>query len=400
MIYLDNAATTKIDPRVVDAMMPCLTDEFGNPGTTYELGRNAKKAIERARMQVAKLINAEPEQIVFTSGGTEANNMVFIALKHYLEKTGRKQIIISAVEHDSVRKSAENMCIKHGFDVVRHRVTDGGKITPTLLRNSLTSSTGLVSVMYMNNEIGSMNAADLLSKVCHANGTLFHTDCVQAAACRPINVKKIDCDFASFSSHKIHGPKGVGALYIKDRSMLDPMIFGGSGQEFGLRGGTENVAGIVGFGAACDILSKTDWIRSAGHIEELKKNFNNALYETLEQNGLADGLTLNGNSSAFGSKIMNYRINGVNAESLVLLVDAAGVCISAGSACNSHESIPSQVLTAIGLTDEEASNSFRVSFDQSNTIEEALTAGEVIGRCIHILYTEGLHESNWMDELG
>lgn len=382
MIYLDNAATTKIDPQVLDAMMPYLTEQYGNAGTLYGLGRQAKEAIEEARKSVAKLIGSEPEQIVFTSGGTEGNNMVFSMMSKYLKQHDKKGIVTSSIEHDSVLKAAQSLADDQNFEVTRLPVDHHGDISLDYLRYKLAQNTGFVSVMYVNNEISVMNPVELIARMAHKAGALFHTDCVQALACRPINVKKINCDFATISSHKIHGPKGVGAVYIKDKALFSPMIFGGSAQEFGMRGGTENVAGIVGFGKACELLSNTDRIEEAAYIENLKSSFSKGLFEELEEAGLEKSVKLNGGFSLYGTKSLNFRIDGVDAESLILMLDPAGVCISAGSACNSREQVPSHVLKAIGLSDDAARSSFRVSFSKMNTISEVEIAGRVIGECI------------------
>lgn len=387
MIYLDNAATTKIDPRVLEAMMPYLTEEFGNPGTLYGSGRRAKEAVEKARTQVAKFLNAEPNQIIFTSGGTEANNMVFAMAQRHLSEAGRKHLVVSEVEHDSVIRPARNLAEARGFELTMLAPDRRGKVSPIYLKEALRDDTGLVSVMYVNNEIGVINdlRSHKMARRCHERGALFHTDCVQAAGCRPINVKNIDCDFATISSHKIYGPKGVGALYVKDKSKFNPMIFGGGSQEFGLRGGTENVAGIVGFGKACELLTGIDWISTVDHIEDVKSAFCGALCAALESYGIANCLEVNGRYSPYGAKVVNFRVDGVDAESLILLADSFGVCISAGSACNSKEQVPSHVLKAIGLTDDQARSSFRVSFSRMNTVEEASQAGEVMAKCIAIL---------------
>lgn len=242
MIYLDNAATTQMDERVLEAMMPYLTTEYGNAGTLYKFGRAANEAVQKARTQVAALINAEPEQIIFTSGGSEANNLVFRGLKDYLKSIGKTHILVSAVEHDSVLRAAESL-IKDGFHVEYIPVSSECRVSPAVIEDALRADTGLVSVMFANNETGAINPIEDIGTICMKRGILFHTDCVQAAGCYPIDVVKIGCDFLSVSSHKIHGCKGIGALYTKDKSKLTPIVYGGSEQEFGLRGGTENVAG-------------------------------------------------------------------------------------------------------------------------------------------------------------
>lgn len=388
MIYLDNAATTQIDPLVLDAMMPYLTEQFGNPGSIYKLGRNAKAAVENARNQVARFLNAKPEQIIFTSGATEANNMVFTISQQYLSKLRRKHMVISAIEHQSVLKSARNLCIKHGFDITYLNVPKGFGSFPYELSKNIFEDTGLVSIMYANNEIGYLFDVQGIGRICQRYGILFHTDCVQAAGCVPIDVGKIGCDFATISSHKIHGPKGVGAFFIKDMSLFEPMIHGGGNQEFGMRGGTENVAGIVGFGKACELAMQHMEQGQAERIESLKTEFLQGLTKRLTTDGFGDLLSLNG-PSCFGTKALSLLVDGVDAESLILLLDSAGVCVSAGSACNSRENIPSHVLKEIGLTDEQARNSFRISFSRMNTADDVRSAVEIIAECIETLLIAG-----------
>ena len=248
MIYLDNAATTKVLPEVLDAMMPYLTTNYGNAGSLHKLGREASSAIETARQQVADFLNCQPENIIFTSGGSEANNLAIKGVATYLLSKGKTGIATSAVEHDSVFNALRDL--KRGFYPITIPVNRGCICDSIALEDSLramsnsSSPIGLVSVMYANNITGAINNVEKLASIAHNKGAMFHTDCVQAAGFNELDVKKIGCDFLSLSGHKIHAPKGVGALYVKDRSKLSPLISGGSAQEFGLRGGTENVAGI------------------------------------------------------------------------------------------------------------------------------------------------------------
>lgn len=380
MIYLDNAATTQIDPQVVEAMMPYLTEQYGNPGSIYRLGRDAKAAVEKARKQVANLMGAEPEQIIFTSGATEANNMVFEITRTFLKETGKNHVITTQIEHKSVLKSVRRLSEEHGFDVTYLGLTKNMNPYPADLNQSVSPNTGLVSIMSVNNEIGYAFDTHLIGRFCKNNGLLFHTDCVQAAGCRPINVKKIGCDFATISSHKIHGPKGVGALYIKDPSRWRAMILGGDNQEFGLRGGTENVAGIVGFGMACDLAAKNLTIESRDMLEDMKSVF----LGTLNKGIGSICWKLNG-CSQLNTKTLNIMVEGIDAHTLILMADNYGVCISAGSACNSKENKPSYVLEAIGLTPDQARSSFRVSFSRMNTVEEVKNAADILSNCITAL---------------
>lgn len=347
-------------------MMPYLTEEYGNAGTLYGLGRKAHMAVEHAREQVARCINAEPEQIIFTSGGSEANSLVFRGLYDYcMRHVGEPgSLYMSPFEHESLMRSAQYL-YSCGVDWNTFNPVDG--LTDT------DYNMDLVSCMFENNETGDRYNVYAIASQAHERGALFHTDCVQALYTGDVDVGEIGCDFMSISSHKIHGPKGVGALYARDKTVLDPLIFGGSVQEFGLRGGTENVAGIVGFGKACELLHFTNLMSWCSWV------FRNTLEEDLRRSGLLDRLRYN--SKGFG-KITNLRFNGIDAETLVLAMDSRGVCISAGSACTSHESNPSHVLRAIGLTDEQARSSVRVSFSRMNTEAEAEEAAHIMAACV------------------
>lgn len=376
MIYLDNASTTSIDPRVLDAMLPYLREDYGNPGTPYGLGHRAKDAVENARAQVAGMIGANPGQIIFTSGGTEANNLVFAGTEHYLKSDHRTHIITTKTEHESVLRSVEDLCFDRGFtaSLLEPQLEN---IKADMVRMILHPDTGLVSVMHTNNETGCEYNAKNIGELCVEKNILFHTDCVQAAGTKKLDVDELKCDFMSLSSHKIHGPKGVGALFAKDKAVLNPLIHGGSKQEFGLRGGTENVAGIVGFGKACEIVAdEFDEIR--WQIDELYGKFHWRLAEKLADKGLSAVFHVNGGFFIPGNKVINLRFDGVDGETLVLYLAQKGVCVSAGSACSDLEQKPSHVLTAMGLSDEEARSSIRVSFSRMNTVEEVEAAACII----------------------
>lgn len=389
MIYLDNAATTKMDERVLEEMLPYLTTEYGNAGTLYEFGRSANSAVQRARNQVALFLHASREQVIFTSGGSEANNLVFGGLKDCLKRIGKTHILVSAVEHDSVLRAAEAL-IKDGFDVEYIPVSRECKVYPEAVESAIRDDTGLVSVMYVNNETGSVNPVEAIGEICARHNVLFHADCVQAAGCQPIDVTKIGCDFASISSHKIHGGKGVGALYVQDKSLLTPIIYGGSTQEFGLRAGTENVPGIVGFGRACEILMLCDKYNVTDDIEyisSLRRELFQLIQQGLASRGLPDILHINGDSDlSKNGKILNLRFDNIDAETLLLLLDIHGVCVSAGSACNSHEQMPSHVLLAMGISEEDARNSVRLSLSRMNTEDEIKEAAKIIVDCVILLW--------------
>ena len=397
MIYLDNASTTRIDQRVLEAMMPYLTDEYGNAGTLYGIGRKSAEAIAKARQQVADLIGAKPEQIIFTSGGSEANNMVFAGTKKYLESIGKTHIVTTKIEHDSVLNAVKNLCktqdvvcdscIKPRFDVEYVSPSNNGCIPYQTVVDCIGAETGLVSVMHTNNETGLKNQRiEDIGRVCKEKGVLFHTDCVQAAGCYELNVDEICCDFISLSSHKIHGAKGVGALYVRDKSVLSPIIFGGNSQEFGLRGGTENVAGIVGFGAACEIL-QLNQKKDIKYIAELLKLLYDSIQKHLAEYGLEHIIHVNGGTNANGhSKAINVRFDDVDGETLLLMLDTRGVCVSAGSACRSYESEPSHVLLAMGIDAEDARNSIRLSLSRMNSANEIQEAAKIIADCVCALH--------------
>lgn len=386
MIYLDSAATTKIAPEVLEAMMPYLTDEYGNAGSTYKFGRTAKAAIQKARAQVAGLFNCQPNNVVFTSGGSESNNMVFQGLRHKLMEAGKKHLVVSAIEHDSVLKAAE-MLTKDGFYITYIAPDKDGYIRPRDISEAITEETGLVSVMYVNNETGAVNDIKEIGSICRKKNVLFHTDCVQAAGQYNIDVNDCCIDFASISSHKIHGCKGVGALYIRNLD-IQPLISGGAEQEFGLRGGTENVAGIIGFGKAAELTIehlRVDMIE----ISVMKQQFYMKLCDVFKASGGdIETIHVNGHPVIEPGKILNIRIDGVDAETLLLMLDARNICISAGSACRSHEAQPSHVLTAMGLTDVESRGSVRISFSRYNTQDEVMDAAEKIALCARALQEE------------
>lgn len=379
IIYLDNASTTKPSRLVLDAMEPYMSSEYGNPGTLYPFGIKARDAIINARWQVATFMGAwSSDQILFTAGGTEANNMVF---NHALQ-TGVKHIVTSKLEHSSVLRSVEN-CEQHGCKVTFVKNDENGVVDFNDLENIIKHSDekpGLVSIMYMNNEIGSTNQIKQIASMCAYFNIPFHVDGVQAAGCVPLNVQEIGCDFMSISSHKIHGPKGVGALYVKDRKIFTPMIFGGSSQEFGLRGGTENVAGIIGFGKACDVLTsyERDHLDIRIFLTTLKRAFWKSIKDASKRLKIEDKLHCNASSSESYGKILSLRFDGVDAESLVLYLGTKGVCISAGSACTSHEQKPSHVLTGIGLTDAQARETVRISFSNMNSMHDIKEAAAII----------------------
>lgn len=382
-IYLDNAATTRVAPEVLEAMLPYFSESYGNAGSIHHAGRKAAEAIDLARRQTASLFGTTPEHVIFTSGGSECNSMVFKGLKDLLLASGKKHIIISATEHDSVLKAAQSLT-KYGFYITYVKPDSEGRVHPRDIENAVTPNTGLVSVMFVNNEVGAINDIEAIGGILKKYSIPFHTDCVQGAGQYPIDVDKMGADFATISSHKLHGPKGVGALYVRTAE-LSPLVFGGAEQEYGLRGGTENVAGIVGLGKACEMTCRNmreDMI----WVSSLKQRFYMLLCDELKGLGY-DGklIHVNGLSPIHPGKILNLRIDGVDGETLLLMLDAKGVFVSAGSACRSHEAQPSHVLTAMGLSRDEARSSLRFSFSRYNTDDEIKTAAATMAKCVSTL---------------
>ena len=377
MIYLDSAATTQVADVVLEAMMPWLKDNYCNAGSIYKKGREAKAAIEKARGQVAKMFNSDPENIIFTSGGSEGNSFVFQAAAERLEASGKKHILVSSVEHDSVLRAAESLT-KRGFHVDYLPVSECGTVLYETVKQAITPETGLISIMLMNNETGAINHLDFIARLCQERGILLHSDCVQAAGIWKINIEDVPLDFATISAHKFHGPKGVGCVYIRDPEECHALIQGGHNQEFGLRGGTENVAGIVGMGVAAEtILDNLDYIQET--VWNYRYLFWNIINERLEGT-----VRINGQWPAL-SKVLNIRVDGIDADTFVVAMDAAGVCLSAGSACRSLELEPSHVLTAMGLSPDEARSSVRVSFSGLNTELQVRDAARIFADTVNVL---------------
>lgn len=391
MIYLDNAATTQLDLEVFEEMVPYYIENYGNPGALYHFGRDAAAAINKARWSVAKMFGTTPEHIIFTSGGSEGNNMVFRAVTKKIKHGSKPYIITTKIEHDSVLCSADRSLEENPY--AKFMAPDkNGFISADAFVCEVTPYTGFASVMFANNEIGTVNDIAKIGAFCREKGILFHCDCVQAAGQYDLDAEKNGFDFATISAHKFHGPKGIGALYVRDPKLLEPLICGGSEQEYGLRGGTENVPAIVGLGVACELAERTREA-SMTHIASIKQVFVRSLLDHLGVSKLLDaGIRCNGTPWFEAGKVLNLTIDGVSGESAIITMDALGVCISAGSACTSRESKPSHVLKAIGLSDDDARRSIRISFSKFNTELEASQAGEQLATCITMLRGHDLKE--------
>ena len=359
-VYADNAATTQMSDSVLKAMMPLLTDIYGNPSSLHSVGQIAKEHLEAARETVAECIGADPKEIYFTSGGSEADNQAIRSAAYIGARKGKKHIISSKFEHHAVLHTLDALK-KEGFEVTLLDVYSNGIVKPEDVANAITEETCLVTIMTANNEIGTIQPIAEIGKICKEKGVLFHTDAVQAVGHIPVNVKDMNCDMLSVSAHKFHGPKGVGFLYARKGILLTNIIYGGA-QERNKRAGTENMASIVGMATA--IKDATD------HLQE------NAEKVTAMRNRLIDGLKgiersrINGDLEHHLPGTLNMCFEGIEGESLLLLLDAKGICASSGSACTSGSLDPSHVLLSIGIPVEIAHGSLRLSISEYNTMEQ------------------------------
>ena len=360
MIYIDHSATSPVDPEVFEAMKPYFTDSFGNASTLYSLGREGRKAMESAREEVASIIGAETKEIIFTSGGTESDNIAILGAAYKLKKKGN-HIITSDIEHPAVDETCRYL-EKNGFTVTYLPVYEDGIVKVKDLEDAITDKTILITIMHANNEIGTIQPITEIGRIAHENNIYFHTDAVQTVGKIPVNVKELNVDMLSLSAHKLYGPKGIGALYLRQGVRIEPLMHGG-GHEKGIRPGTENVPGIVGLGKACSI-AKENLQMDAQKLTSLR--------EMLIDNVLAENEDsyLNGHRTKRLPNNANFRFTGIEGESLILHLDAKGIATSTGSACSSIKLEPSHVLMAIGLKEVEAHGSLRISLGHENTEED------------------------------
>ncbi len=360
IVYADNSATTNISDEVFEAMLPYLKDQYGNASSIYKLGRDAQKAIEESRAKVAKALNADPKEIFFTSCGTESDNWAIRGVCEKLKAKGKNHIVTSVFEHHAILHTCQYM-ERQGYEVTYVPVGDKGLVNVEDVKNAITDKTAIVSIMYANNEIGTIQPIEEIAKVCHEKGVIFHTDAVQAVGNVEIDVKKQGIDMLSLSGHKIHAQKGIGAIYIKRGLVLPNLIYGG-GQERGKRPGTENTAAIVGLGRAMEVAVQ-------GIAEKNER-------VTKMRNRLIDGLLtipntrLNGDREKRLAGNCNISFEGVEGESLLLKLDEHGIMASSGSACTSGSLDPSHVLLSLGLKHEVAHGSLRLSINNQNTEED------------------------------
>lgn len=360
IIYLDNSATTPIKSEVLQEMMPYLTTEYGNASSLYSVGRSAKRAIEKARNRVAELLNCNHNEIYFTGGGSESDN---IALKGfaYANKEKGNHIITSKIEHPAILETCKTL-ERQGFEVSYINVNEDGIIDVEELRKSIKSNTILISVMTANNEVGTIQPIEEIAKIAHDNNVVFHTDAVQAIGNVKIDVEKMRIDMLSLSSHKINGPKGVGALYIKNGIEVEKFINGGH-QEKDRRAGTENVAGIVGLGKAAEIARKN----METHIRNLSKVRDYYIKKVQKE---IPNIRINGSMENRLPGNANISFKGVNASELIFKLDERGICVSSGSACSSGNTNPSHVLTAMNVPKVYLNSAIRTTFGDNNTFEQ------------------------------
>jgi cysteine desulfurase len=374
-VYLDNAATTALSPKVLEKMMPYLTDIYGNASSPHSFGQTARIGVEHAREQVARAINADPSEIVFTGCGTESDNTVLFGVVERYAKKG-DHIITTNVEHHAILHSCAAL-EKKGIKVTYLPVDKDGLVTPEQVRDAITDKTILVSVMFANNEVGTIMPIPEIAAVCHEKGVLFHTDAVQAAGHIPIDVKAMGIDMLSISGHKFHGPKGVGVLYERKGIRLPSYIIGGE-QEKGRRAGTENVAGIVGLGEALE-LAVTNMSETSARMTRMRDRLIDGIEATIPE------VKLNGHRTKRLPNNVNFSIKYIEGESILLMLDMAGIAASSGSACTSGSLDPSHVLLALGLTHEVAHGSVRLTLGDDTTDEDIDYVLETLPKVAHRL---------------
>ncbi|MBO3802695.1 MAG: cysteine desulfurase NifS [Candidatus Brockarchaeota archaeon] len=358
---MDHSATTPVDPKVVEAMVPYFSEKFGNASSLHSFGREAFEAVQESRRKVAELIGASPEEVIFTGGGTESDNLAVVGSARKMKQKGRDHVIASRIEHPAVLEACRSL-EGEGFEVTYLEVDKDGLVSPEDVRRAITEKTALVTVMHANNEIGTIEPIEEIGEITAERGVVFHTDAVQSAGKIPVDVKRMNVDMLSLSAHKIYGPKGVGALYVRKGTPLQPLIHGG-GHERGFRSGTENVAGIVGMGKSAEL--------ARARLEEDSKRLTALRDELIERvlQGVSESY-LNGHATKRLPNNAHFRFSGIEGESLILELDEKGVAASTGSACSSKKLEPSHVLMAIGLNEVEAHGSLRLTLGHENTEED------------------------------
>ena len=381
-VYLDHAATTPLDERVLDAMLPFMKENYGNANSAHHLGQKAKVVVEDAREKIAQLINAEPSEVIFTSGGTESDNAV---IKGVMALSGdKKELVTSEIEHHAVLHPIE-MSKMNGYTPVFVHPGDCGKITAEEVSKVLTDKTALVSLMHVNNEVGCINEIKEIAALCKENGVLFHSDTVQSLGKLPIDVQDLGLDFLSGSAHKINGPKGIGIMYVRNGSRWIPWMTGGS-QERRRRGGTINVPGVIGFAKALE-LSVSEMENSTSHFRTLRSLLLSQLDERLGFcNYSINGDPENGVPHILNLSFLDKEGHGIDGEMLLLNLDIEGICVSNGSACTSGAVEPSHVLTGLGIEEAAANSSIRVSFGKKNTEEDVIYFAEKLEAVLNRMF--------------
>lgn len=370
-VYFDNSATTAVAPEVLEAMMPFLTNEYGNPSSIHFMGSEAAKGLRTARKQVADTLNSLPSEITFTSGGTESDNMAIIGCMTALKKKEpeRKRVVTTCIEHEAVLEACVELK-RRGFEMTVVKVDKDGYVDPSVLEDAMGEDVGLVSVMAANNVVGTIEDISELAKVAHSHGAYFHTDAVQGYTKMSIDVKRDGIDMLSLSGHKIHAPKGIGALYVKTNTPILPINFGG-GQEHGLRSSTENVPGIVGLGKAAESAFST--------FDEDVRNMTKLRDEIIDDMLQIKGAYLNGPTGK--RRLCNnthFRFEGSKGMDMVIALSGKGIAVSAASACSAGSSEPSYVLTSLGLTPEQCMSALRISLSRYNTEDDVSYLREVM----------------------
>ena len=379
-IYFDHAATTPLDGEVFEKMRPYYTENFGNADSPHSFGRAAMRAVDAARDRVAELVGAKPDEIYFTSGGTESDNWAILGAAYAQRKKGKTRVIVSSIEHHAALSAAERL-EKEGFSVAYLPVNARGEAETEALRALLTPETGLVAVMAANNETGVVQPFKALAKLAHENGSLFFTDAVQAAPYLKIDVADWGADMLSFSAHKFYGPKGCGVLFVKNGVRPGKLIAGGE-QERGMRGGTLNVPSVVGLAAAYE-KNVRGMVENNAKIEGLKALFLKKIFSDIK------GVKLNGEGAVRLPSIVNLTFEGIDNAAFLYNMDLHGVAVAAGSACASASVKPSHVLTAMGLSEKDARSSVRFSFGRDNTEEEILYGAELAAQIVGKLRSFG-----------
>lgn len=376
LLYLDHNATTPIDPAVRDAMLPWLENEFGNPSSVYSLGRRAAAALAKAREQVASLVGAQPSEIIFNSCGTEATNTAILSALAI--DPDKRHIITSTVEHSATIKLCEHLATR-GYEITWLPVDKDGLLDPDRLEAAITSETAVISLLWANNETGVIFPVEEIAAIAARKKVPLHLDAVQAAGKVPINLSELGVQYVSLSAHKLYAPKGVGALYVNRRARFTPLLRGS--QEESKRGGTQNVASIVAFGKAAE-LAQAHLLASAERIGRLRDRFEKTILTTI------DGVRRNGTDEPRLPNTSNLSFTGIEAETALLLFDKEGLCCSAGSACSSGSINPSHVLTAMGVTRDEARASLRFSLGRTSTDADIDRALEIISHTVTKLRAE------------